>query len=71
MFYQVTANLLFDIEDEAIDFYHDCELALAKTGVINPGAEDVEFSIIKLINNNHDQDPNQSCELVASDDNKP
>ena len=71
MFYQVRANLYFDKEDEAVDFYHDCVLALAKTDLINPNQENIEFSIIERINNNHDQDPNQPCELVASADTKP
>ncbi|MBA7629605.1 hypothetical protein ES703_37105 [subsurface metagenome] len=70
MFYQVRANLLFTTQDEAKDFYHDCELALAKTSVINPQAENIELSVIELINNNHDQEPNQPCELIASADNQ-
>lgn len=71
MFYQVRANLLFTEEDEAKDFYHDCELALLKAGIINPDAENMEFSIIELITNHHGQNPNQPCELVASADNEP
>lgn len=53
MIYQVRANLYFTIEDEAVDFYHDCELALAKSTFINPDSENAEFSAIELINNNH------------------
>lgn len=71
MFYQVTANLFFEKEDEAVDFYHDCQLALAKTGVINPDAENIEFSVIERIDNNHDQDPNQPCEIIETANNKP
>lgn len=64
MIYQVRANILFTEEDEARDFYHDCELALAKGTSINPAAENREISLIQLINNNHDQNPNQPCSLV-------
>lgn len=71
MFYQVRANLFFAEEDEALDFYHDCELALLKTGLINPLAENIEFSTIELINNNHDHDPNQPCEVRKSADTNP
>jgi len=71
MFYEVRANLYFSEEDEAKDFYHDCELALAKSGIINPNQPNIEWGIIQLIINNHDQDPNQSCELIALADNKP
>lgn len=66
MFYQVTANLIFSEEDEAKDFYYDCELALEKTGIINPASANIEYSVIQLINNNHDQEPNQPCEVVDS-----
>ncbi|MBA7545727.1 hypothetical protein ES705_38099 [subsurface metagenome] len=71
MIYQVRANLLFSEEDEAKDFYHDCELALAKSRVINPDSENIELSTIELINNNHDQEPNQPCELIATASNQP
>jgi len=71
MFKQVRANLYFTTEDEGRDFYHDCQLALAKSSVINPGQPDEEFSHIQLLTNNHDQDPNQFCDLEASADNKP
>lgn len=71
MFYQVRANIYFIIQDEATDFYHDCELALLKGGIINPDSQNLEFSTIELINNNHDQEPNQPCEVIASKDNHP
>lgn len=58
--------MLFDIEDEANDFYHDCELALAKAATINSGLLNKEPSIIEFILNNHDSDPNQPCELIRS-----
>lgn len=69
MFYQVITNLYFTDEDEARDFYHDCQLAFAKAGVINPGSENTECSTIELIKNNHDQDPNQPCELIDGNSN--
>lgn len=67
MIYQVKADILFNDYDEAIDFYHDCELALAKGTVINPDQDNVEFSIIELIENNHDTDPNHPCELLKAE----
>lgn len=71
MFYQVRANLLFTDQDEARDFYHDCELALAKSAIINSNSENIELSTIELINNNHDQQPNQPCELISTASNQP
>lgn len=71
MFYQVRANLLFTSEDEAKDFYHDCELALPKAGAINPLQENAEFSLIELIANNHDEAPTKLCTLIKSADNAP
>lgn len=71
MIYQVRANLFFDEEDEAKDFYHDCELALPKGTLINPDQPNLEFSAIELIDNNHDQDPNQPCIIRAFENNFP
>lgn len=65
MFYEVRAKLLFTEEDEARDFFHDCELALAKTGFINQGQPNEEWSQTELLENHHDQDPNIPCELLA------
>lgn len=65
MIYQVRANILFTEQDEASDFYHDCELALGKGTKINPDSENAEYSIAELIENNHDTDPNQPCTLLS------
>lgn len=70
MIYQVTANLFFDTHDEAVDFYHDCEVALPKSTIVNPTSQNAEFSIIQLIHNHHDDDPNQPCDLEASANNQ-
>jgi len=71
MIYQVRANLFFDKEDEARDFYHDCELAFAKGISVNPDSENAEFSTIELIDNHHDDDSHQPCELELSETNQP
>lgn len=71
MFYQVRADLLFTDPDEALDFFHDCELALAKTALINPDLSNVEWSTAELINNNHAQDPHQPCQVISSASTKP
>jgi len=66
MIYQVRANLFFNIHDEAVDFYHDCELAFAKAIIVNPDTEATEDSVIELIKNHHDDNPNAPCELEAT-----
>ena len=71
MFYQVRANILFSIEDEAVDFYYDCQIALPKGAVINPDQPNMEWSHIELLKNHHDTNPNQPCDVIASEDNKP
>jgi len=71
MIYQVRANLFFTDHDEAVDFYHDCELAFAKSIIVNPDSENAEFAVIELIQNNHDQDPNQPCDLEVMATNEP
>ena len=65
MIYQVRANFFFDIEDEAWDFFHDCEMAWPKTMTVNPNGEDIEPSVAELIENHHDEDPNAPCNLLA------
>ena len=71
MIYQVTATLLFDIENEAVDFYHDCQLALAKSTFINPDEPNLEFGTIQLLLSNHELHPPEPSVLLESNDNKP
>lgn len=71
MIYQVRVTVFFDIEDEAQDFYHDCELALAKGTSINPSSPNAEFSTIERILSNHDLDPNQPSVILESESNRP
>lgn len=71
MLYQVRANLYFEEEDEATDFYHDCQLAFAKSTLVNPDSENEEASTIELIQNHHDEDPNGACNSVTYRDNHP
>lgn len=71
MFYQVRANIYFKDEDEANDFYDDCNKALAKGNVINPGTPEQEFSSIEEIHCAHDEFPHESCYPLDSDDNCP
>ena len=65
MLYQVRANLFFNVEDEATGFFHDCELALAKTAPINLGSPAQELPLIELIENHHDEDPNTPCSVMV------
>lgn len=71
MFYRVEANINFRSEDEANDFYHDCELALAKGNVINPGTQEQECCHIQLHRCAHDEQPHGSCTEVDWQDNCP
>lgn len=71
MIYQVRANILFNIEDEARDFYRDCQLALAKGSNINPDSDNIEISTIELILNRHDLNPNEPCSVILAADTAP
>lgn len=71
MIYQVRANLYFTEFDEAKDFYHDCELAYAKSSICNPGTDTAEYGIVEAIENHHDDDPNGPCILIECLTNKP
>lgn len=66
MIYQVRANLFFASQDEANDFLHDCELALAKSTNVNQGEPNEELSIAELIENHHDENPNAPCSLLQA-----
>lgn len=63
MFYRVKAILNFTSEDEANDFYHDCELAIVKSETINPGQPTQEQGLIQLQHCYHDEVPGQECDL--------
>lgn len=65
MIFQVRANLFFAEEDEARDFFHDCELAWYRAHNVNPGQENAELSIAELIENHHDDDPNSICSVIS------
>lgn len=71
MIYEVRARLFFDIDDEATDFYHDCEVAFLKSVSINPDQENAEFATIELIENHHPDDPNEPCILIQHETNQP
>jgi len=64
MFYRVRVNLPFTIEDEANDFYHDCDLALPKSAIINPGQPNEERGYIILEECHHDETPSLPCLII-------
>lgn len=66
MIYQVRANFFFNEEDEARDFYHDCEMAFPKTMIVNPTENNAEVSIVELILCHHDEDPLSPCTVLAT-----
>lgn len=71
MIYEVTARFYFDEEDEAVDFFHDCELTLPKATIINPGQENEQPSYADLIICRHDTHPPEPCDLNQHIDNSP
>lgn len=66
MFYQVRANLFFADPDEAVDFYHDCQVALPKSSIIQPDEINEERGEISLEICHHDVTPPLPCELLNS-----
>lgn len=71
MIYQVRANLYFTNQGIAQGLYNHIIGVFPDATLINPDQENIEFSILELINNNHDQDPNQPCELIEATSNEP
>lgn len=67
MFYRVYAILNFTEEDEAADFYHDCEVAILKSQTINPGQPDAEQGYISLQHCYHDEHPGQPCDVIEDE----
>ena len=66
MIYEVRARLFFIVEDEGRDFYHDCEMAFPKSVAINPQGDNMEFSVIELLENHHENEPNEPCTVLKS-----
>lgn len=64
MIYEVRANLFFKEEDEAIDFFGDCQLALPKSVVVHPDDPNAERPRVELIKCYHDEQPTKPCEVV-------
>ncbi len=69
MIYEVRADLFFEKEDEAVDFAHDCEVALAKAVVVNPGQENQQCSGYDYLECRHDQHPLEPCSIITHEDN--
>lgn len=68
MIYTVTARLTFDSEDEARDFYHDCQLALPKSIPVNPDMPNQETSYIEWHRCWHDEGSVTPCELIEHEE---
>jgi len=64
MFYRVIATLTFTEQDEATDFYYDCQKALAKSQIINPTQLNREVPSISLHECHHDETPHGPCILL-------
>lgn len=71
MIYEVRATMFFDELDEADGFFHDCEVALPKSVVVNPGQENQECSYADFIQCRHDAHPAEPCTLNQHIDNCP
>ncbi len=64
MIYEVRANLFFTSEDEAIDFFGDCQTALGKSVVIHPDEPRAERPQVALLKCYHDEQPTKPCEIM-------
>lgn len=71
MIYRVVASMLFVDRDEAVDFFHDCEVALPKASVIHPCQDNQEFSMTELQECHHDETPSAPCTSLDEVDNAP
>ena len=71
MIYEVRAIMFFDEQDQARDFFHDCEIALEKAVVVNPGQPNQQCSEADFIECRHDDHPPEPCTLNQHIDNCP
>lgn len=71
MIYEVRAVMFFDSENEARDFFHDCEIALPKATVVKPGQPDQQYSWADRLYCGHDKTPPTPCSLLDHIDNQP
>jgi len=61
MIYQVNATLFFDEYDDAVDFVHDCQLAMDKAVVVHPDEPNQQGCSVELIKCYHDETPTTPC----------
>lgn len=71
MIYQLRANLYFSDPDAIYDILDKINDHFDDATAVNPDSENAEFSVVEVILNHHDEDPNASCDLVTSRSNQP
>lgn len=71
MIYEVRATMFFTERDEAVDFIHDCSIALTKAVVVNPCLDNQQCSQVDGIFCHHDNHPPEACTLDYHEDNCP
>lgn len=71
MIYEVRATMYFTDLEDADDFFDNCQDALEKATVVNPGQPNQECSQADLILCHHDDHPPESCHLGEHHDNCP
>lgn len=71
MIYQIRANLYFDDTGPPADIVDKILDHWGQTTIINPDTDTIEFSSYEIIENHHDQDPNDPCAQIDYKDNQP
>lgn len=64
MIYRVDATLYFLFEDEATDFFHDCDNALPKAVTINQDLPNEAHSWARQQRCTHDQAETGPCDVI-------
>lgn len=64
MIYRVMADFFFPDQDEANDFFHDCEVAIARAITINPDLPDRKESTASIQECHHDEITHLPCTIT-------
>ncbi|MBA7676164.1 hypothetical protein ES703_84405 [subsurface metagenome] len=71
MFYELRIDCFFADQDSLNDILEELERRKPDMKVIHPGELNQEWSVIDVIKNHHDINPNQPCEEISHWDNCP
>lgn len=71
MFYELRITLFTDTRPEFDDIIDKIDDLKPQLRVVNPDQDNMEPSVIDLMENHHDVNPHEPCKILEHWDNKP